>query len=213
VGNGINCDSGPLVERQSRLRRVRLLDMHTGPHFNRDSPSESLPIWLVDAPPRSMALPPTIQRIAGSSVGVVHVLVAGETTVDRLPQKTYQTMPTILPVRLSVNIVPAYARSGQGHHQVRGKRAESLIPVIKDKTGEIVAGLWVGPYADFITRDPKALDIDHMLPLNEARRSCGHSWAPDRRQAYANSLDDPNHPIATWRSANRSKDDHIDGPD
>ena len=84
---------------------------------------------------------------------------------------------------------------------------EPLIPVNKDETGRAIAGLWIGPYAGFITRDPKTLDIDHMVPLNEAHRSGGHSWAPDRRQAYANSLEDPNHLIATWRSTNRSKAD------
>jgi hypothetical protein len=85
--------------------------------------------------------------------------------------------------------------------------AEFLIPVTTNAAGKVVAGLWVGPYASFITRDPKALDIDHMVPLNEAHRSGGHSWGPDRRQAYANSLADPNHLVATWHSTNRSKGD------
>lgn len=43
--------------------------------------------------------------------------------------------------------------------------------------------------------------------MNEAHRSGGHSWGPDRRLSYANSLADPNHLVATGRSTNRSKGD------
>ena len=56
-------------------------------------------IWLVDAPPRSTAFPPTIHRIAGSRpqpVGVVHVLISGETSIDGLTQQSDNVVPAVL---------------------------------------------------------------------------------------------------------------------
>ena len=46
--------------------------------------------------------------------------------------------------------------------------AESWVPVAKDSKGKVDKGLWVGPYAGFVTRDSEDLDIDHMVPLCEA---------------------------------------------
>ncbi|MDG2285967.1 MAG: HNH endonuclease [Alphaproteobacteria bacterium] len=83
--------------------------------------------------------------------------------------------------------------------------AESLIPVTIDATGKITAGLWVGPFAGFVTNDPGVLDIDHIVPLKEAHKSGGYAWGKPRRKAYANSLDRPDHLIAVWFSTNRSK--------
>ena len=83
--------------------------------------------------------------------------------------------------------------------------AESLVPVTRDSKGKVVAGLWVGPYAGFVTRIPSSLDIDHMVPLCEAFESGAHAWDKARRREFGNSLTADHHLIATWRSTNRSK--------
>lgn len=83
--------------------------------------------------------------------------------------------------------------------------AESLVPAIRDSKGKVVVGLWVGPYAGFVTRNPSSLDIDHMVPLCEAYESGAHAWEKARRKEFGNSLTAEHHLIATWKSTNRSK--------
>ena len=83
--------------------------------------------------------------------------------------------------------------------------AESLVPVTRDKKSRVVEGLWVGPYAGFVTRDPRQLDIDHVVAVCEAHKSGAHEWEQDQRIAFANHLASPRHLVATWLSTNRSK--------
>ncbi len=85
--------------------------------------------------------------------------------------------------------------------------AESLAPV-EFETSEacrVKSGRWIGPYTGIEVSDPSELDIDHMVPLANAHKSGGWRWTAERKEAYANSLDNPAHLIATTRSANRSK--------
>ena len=84
---------------------------------------------------------------------------------------------------------------------------ESLVPVSRDSEGKVVEGLWVGPYAGFVTRSPKDLDIDHMVPLCKAWRSGAHAWTKAQRVDFANSLSEDHHLIANWYSTNPSKRD------
>ena len=81
---------------------------------------------------------------------------------------------------------------------------ESLIPVTF-QDGKVVAGLWVGPYCGFVTRNPGELDVDHMVPLKQAHLSGGYAWSADKRRDYANALTDNDHLIAVKAGCNRSK--------
>ena len=57
------------------------------------------PIWLVDAPPRSTALPPTIHQhrgIAPETLGVVHILVSGEASIRQTGEAADDAMPAVL---------------------------------------------------------------------------------------------------------------------
>jgi hypothetical protein len=85
--------------------------------------------------------------------------------------------------------------------------AESEVPVtFKDKKHCTVArGRWTCPYTGETVTDPARLDIDHMVPLENANRSGGWRWAPEKKEAYANDLDEPEHLVAVIKSANRSK--------
>ena len=69
----------------------------------------------------------------------------------------------------------------------------------------VATGLWEGPYTGATVDDPGDLDVDHMVPLENAHRSGGWQWSPERKRQYANFLGYDNHLIATTSGANRSK--------
>lgn len=85
--------------------------------------------------------------------------------------------------------------------------AESRIEVIFESADQcrVASGEWLDPYTDEVVTDPGALDVDHMVPLQNAHLSGGWDWLSDQRRSYANDLSDPDHLIAVTASANRSK--------
>jgi hypothetical protein len=86
--------------------------------------------------------------------------------------------------------------------------AESLDPPTLSADGcRVVSGRWYDPFTGATFTDPRAVDIDHRVPLSEAHRSGGHRWDAARREAFANDLSHPDTLIAVDRSANRSKGD------
>ena len=74
-----------------------------------------------------------------------------------------------------------------------------------DRKCRVAAGEWLAPYSNTIVTDPRRLDVDHMVPLGNAHDSGAWQWSANRREQYANYLDDPQHLIAVTASANRSK--------
>jgi hypothetical protein len=85
--------------------------------------------------------------------------------------------------------------------------AESEIPVTFDgpRKCNVSSGRWTCPCSGQVVTDPHELDIDHTVALRNAHDSGGHAWDAERRQAYANDLDDPAHLVAMHRTANREK--------
>ena len=75
--------------------------------------------------------------------------------------------------------------------------------VLKDES--IAVDVWWGAYTGKIYTTADNLDIDHMVPLKEAHESGGHNWTREQRRAYANDLANPQHLIAVFSGANRSK--------
>ncbi len=89
---------------------------------------------------------------------------------------------------------------------------ESLVPVTiqLNQRGErkVIDGLWVGPYTGFVTRNPRKLQIDHMVPLKEAHISGAMNWDSQKKKDFANDLDLPQALIAVKSGANGSKGEH-----
>ena len=85
--------------------------------------------------------------------------------------------------------------------------AESTVAVTYQSEDEcrVSSGLWQGPYTGKIVDDPGALDVDHMVPLENAHRSGAWGWDKERKREFANYLGYDNHLIATTSGANRSK--------
>ena len=125
----------------------------------------------------------------------------------------------ILPVAIAAvpDSLPKYDR-GTWRHWVDEDRdcqnarqevliAESITPVTYEPGDQcrVAAGSWRGPYTGKAVNSPSELDIDHLVPLENAHRSGGWAWDRERKRDYANYLGYDDHLIATTSSANRSK--------
>lgn len=84
---------------------------------------------------------------------------------------------------------------------------ESEIPVTFKSAEDckVETGRWTDPYTGEVFTNPGSLDVDHMVPLQNAHRSGAWVWSFDQKKDYANDLDNPEHLIAVKASANRSK--------
>ncbi|MEV0675828.1 HNH endonuclease family protein [Actinosynnema sp. NPDC050436] len=71
----------------------------------------------------------------------------------------------------------------------------------------LVGGRWHSYYDDVEVDNARGLDIDHMVPLAEAWDSGAFGWTTQRRQDYANDLDEPAALVAVTARSNRSKAD------
>ena len=74
-----------------------------------------------------------------------------------------------------------------------------------DRRCRVATGRWLAPYSATVVTDPGDLDVDHMVPLANAHQSGAWDWTADRRELYANYLENPEHLIAVTPRANRSK--------
>lgn len=122
--------------------------------------------------------------------------------------------------------IPPYNRTDWKHwidadHDCHNTRNEVLIrdseipvkfkPRQDGKPCAVTAGRWTDPYSGVAYTDPQKLDIDHLVPLENAYLSGGWKWDNQRRQDYANTLDDPRHLLPVAASLNRAKG--AKGPD
>ena len=84
---------------------------------------------------------------------------------------------------------------------------ESSVPVVFEDSDQcrVQSGSWVGPYTGQAVTNPGDLDIDHMVPLENAHRSGAWAWDRDRKREFANYLGYDDHLIASTSRANRSK--------
>jgi hypothetical protein len=114
-----------------------------------------------------------------------------------------------------------YARSKfnlwvDANHDHQNTRAEVLIAESTRKvtiasTGTVKTGRWVSAYDGVVVTVASKLDIDHLVPLEQAWVSGAASWSSTRRTAYANDLSYGPTLIAVTAHANRSKGDKEPG--
>ena len=130
------------------------------------------------------------------------------------------TTPTIV-LRVTVSAVPSalpdYDRNDWKHwsdadrdcqdarNEVLIAESQTSVTYRTDKKCKVATGEWLALYNNTVVTDPGKLDIDHMVPLGNAHGSGAWLWSANRREQYANHLDDPQHLIAVTASANRSK--------
>lgn len=86
--------------------------------------------------------------------------------------------------------------------------AESEVPVTfvdPLKPCRVAVGRWVDRYNGQVYTDPSAVQIDHVVALEEAHKLGGWQWTPEQKKAYFNDLDNPDHLVAVSQSSNASK--------
>ncbi|AHJ58530.1 GmrSD restriction endonuclease domain-containing protein [Amycolatopsis keratiniphila] len=90
--------------------------------------------------------------------------------------------------------------------QGRNETAAGHAAVTRDPaTCEPLAGhgnIWHSLYDNVTVTDPAALDVDHVVPLEQMTRSGTRGWTAAQRQAYAN---DPDVLVAVTAKSNRQK--------
>lgn len=82
--------------------------------------------------------------------------------------------------------------------------AWSTVPATVNRSGtcRVVAGSWTSPYDGRTTNNPSDVDVDHLVPLENAFRAGGWTWTAAQRRLFAN---DPAGLVVTSASSNRSK--------
>ena len=96
-------------------------------------------------------------------------------------------------------------------HPCRTTRTEALARDAREvewtnaKECTVKRGHWLDPYTGSEFTDPRKLDVDHMVPLQNAHASGGAKWSRERKQEYANYLGFKRHLVAVSASANRQK--------
>lgn len=83
--------------------------------------------------------------------------------------------------------------------------AESQVEVTYGTGCAVAAGQWYSWYDGATWTNPSDVDIDHLVPLQEAWQSGAWHWAPELRTAYANDLDHLHSLEAVTDNVNQSK--------
>ena len=123
----------------------------------------------------------------------------------------------VSPTAAETSSIPAYNRAEWQHwidadgdcQETRQKVLieESLTAVVfvDARNCRVLTGTWRDAYSGLTYTDPGQLDVDHLVPLENAHRSGGWAWSRERKRDYANDVLDRNHLIAVYLSLNRQK--------
>lgn len=139
--------------------------------------------------------------------------LGGSTTSPKLPEVELKTIKTDLS-ELSIGTFDANAnyKRSEWRHWV-GSPCDTRETVLKSQgkdvktnpsTCKVLSGTWWSAYDNETVTDPKALDIDHLIPLGYAATHGGASWSADKKENFAN---DTSQLIAVTAKSNRSKSD------
>ena len=89
-------------------------------------------------------------------------------------------------------------------HEVLASSSSISVTMGGTRGCQVVAGRWLGLYTGEIFTNPKALDIDHVVPLGEAHRSGAAAWPRQKKRVFAN---DEINLLPVKASVNRQKGD------
>ena len=173
-----------------------------------------------EPPLPSAPLPvPSVQRVAPTAAPVATVAPASvPTTQPATPASSASDGRKLtISVAPASRDIPDYNR-GDWRHWIDADRdcqdarqevliTESLGSVAYEASDEcrVESGEWFGVYTGESFTDPGDLDVDHMVPLENAHRSGGWAWSKERKADFANDLSYADHLIAVQASANRRK--------
>jgi hypothetical protein len=85
--------------------------------------------------------------------------------------------------------------------------SEAVKKPVVEKGCVIKGGEWLSIYDNVTVTEAGKLDVDHFVPLAESWDSGASTWAPAKREMYANDQTDSRHLIAVTGGSNRSKSD------
>ena len=83
--------------------------------------------------------------------------------------------------------------------------AEAIVKPRESGSCSLTGGTWRSAYDGKVFTNSSGLDIDHMVPLEEAWASGAYKWSSATREAYANDLGYARSLIAVSAASNRSK--------
>jgi hypothetical protein len=144
-------------------------------------------LWLAGS---AAALPPTPPSTAQSTSALAHLTIAAagpSTGYSRARFGGWETVSGTCDTRETVI-------RRDGRH------------VITDAACHATAGTWTSFYDGQVINASSKLDIDHIVPLENAWISGARAWTGAQRHTFANDLKD-DQLIAVSASANRSKGD------
>ena len=171
-------------------------------------------------PPQAPATPPptptaTTEAPTPTAAATTPASTPAPTTVP--PTSVSTTTTLVITVAEIPPDIPEYKRSEWRHWvdddgDCQDARQEVLIeeslePVTfeDDRRCRVEAGRWWAPHLGHHLESPRQIDVDHHVPLKNAHLSGGWRWDAERKEEYANYLEDPAHLVAISSRHNRSK--------
>jgi hypothetical protein len=143
------------------------------------------------------------------------VLAAGAAALPPKPPSAAKTRTAITKLKVAAPLsMSGYSRKRFRHWIQQSNGCDTREVVLKRdgkdvRTGakcKVMSGTWTSYYDGLTITTPSKIDIDHIVPLAEAWRSGARAWTDERREAFANDLDD-SQLIAVSATSNRSKSD------
>lgn len=84
-------------------------------------------------------------------------------------------------------------------HSIQIEDGKHLVVILDNKAS---SGIWVCPYSGTVIKDPKQLDLDHIVPIKFAYDHGAYNWSDSERELFAN---DPENLIPVLAVLNRAK--------
>lgn len=138
----------------------------------------------------------------------------GQCEVDA-PGSFPKSLPALVIDDVDPSTLPPYNRKDWPHWTTKNCQTTRTRVLIQESITNVTfttdsgctvgGGFWFDFYTGETFTDPSQLDIDHLVPLQNAHVSGGWQWPTEKKKQYANELDFWEHLIAVKAAANRAK--------